>query len=353
MKVLIVDDEPLELLNLQTLLQKASQPIEILIADNGLDAIILLEKVPVDLVFLDIRMPGRDGLEVLEIIHHRWPTTEVAMISAYGEFQFAKKALDLGASAYLLKPFRTAEFYETLDKLIQRHTARYATVPIIRQSLIEKVLLSGATLEVDLWTSHIGFIPNVVFVVEIMENQLVHILQSEIKTEWGIWAPEKVSNYYVLLSREEYLEEIQHLLMGLRIQDSKLVFAIGISRTLDLSNAFHQALQQVREGHHRMVDRCLAFIRENFDKMITLADVASSIHISPSHLNRLLKKELGTTFVEILVTARIERAKELLRKSYSIDYVASVTGFNSTTYFTVTFKKMTGQSPSSYRRERN
>ena len=71
---------------------------------NGADALRAMERRPYDLVFLDLRMPGSDGLAVLEALKRRWPASEVVVVTGYPEIESAKRALALGARDYLAKP---------------------------------------------------------------------------------------------------------------------------------------------------------------------------------------------------------------------------------------------------------
>ena len=63
-----------------------------------------MEQRPADVVLLDLRMPGMDGMTVLKAIKERWPETEVVIITGYPSIETAKEAVRLGAYDYLAKP---------------------------------------------------------------------------------------------------------------------------------------------------------------------------------------------------------------------------------------------------------
>jgi two-component system response regulator AtoC len=63
-----------------------------------------MERRPFDVVLLDLRMPGAQGLEVLKAIKGRWPASEVVVITGYPTLESAREALQLGACDYLAKP---------------------------------------------------------------------------------------------------------------------------------------------------------------------------------------------------------------------------------------------------------
>jgi DNA-binding NtrC family response regulator len=73
-------------------------------ARNGEEAVHSMEQDPSDVVLLDLRMPGQDGLSVLRSIKHRWPESEVVVITGYPTLASAKEAIRLGAYDYLSKP---------------------------------------------------------------------------------------------------------------------------------------------------------------------------------------------------------------------------------------------------------
>jgi len=111
-KVLICEDEPLAVRALQEYL-KDVEWIEIVgDARNGSDAVRLIQKLEPDLIFLDVRMPGLTGLEVLETITHH---TAVIFTTAYDEY--ALSAFEFGALDYLVKPFGKDRLMESLDRV--------------------------------------------------------------------------------------------------------------------------------------------------------------------------------------------------------------------------------------------
>jgi len=73
-------------------------------ARDGLEAFEIMEHRPIDVVFLDLRMPGPDGISVLKTIKQKWPDSEVVIITGYPTIDTAKQAVRLGAYHYLVKP---------------------------------------------------------------------------------------------------------------------------------------------------------------------------------------------------------------------------------------------------------
>ncbi len=101
---------------------------------------------------------------------------------------------------------------------------------------------------------------------------------------------------------------------------------------------------------HSVVDAALAYIREAYLDNITLGDVAGHVHVNTSYLSRIIKKVTGKNFVDILLQARIAKARELLQdNSLKVYEVAEGVGIPETKYFSSVFKKETGLTPTEYR----
>ncbi len=101
-KILVVDDE--EVVRLSHIRTLASVHCNVEVVKNGEEALQVMEQRPADVVLLDLRMPGMDGMAVLKAIKQSWPETEVVIITGYPNIETAKEAVRLGAYDYLAKP---------------------------------------------------------------------------------------------------------------------------------------------------------------------------------------------------------------------------------------------------------
>lgn len=101
-KILVVDDE--EVVRLSHIRTLASAHCDVEVVKSGNDALTVMERRPADVVLLDLRMPGMDGMAVLKTLKQRWPETEVVIITGYPTIETAKEAVRLGAFDYLAKP---------------------------------------------------------------------------------------------------------------------------------------------------------------------------------------------------------------------------------------------------------
>lgn len=110
--ILLVDDEEdfVEMLSLR--LKEFGE--NVLAAYNGEECLQTLGQSEVDVVILDVKMPGMDGIETLQEIKKRFPLVEVIMLTGHGTLESAVQGMKLGAFDFLLKP---ADFEDLLDKL--------------------------------------------------------------------------------------------------------------------------------------------------------------------------------------------------------------------------------------------
>ena len=100
--VLLVDDEGEFLETLVKRIQKRN--VNATGVQSGEDALAFLGKNPVDVVVLDVRMPGMDGIETLRALKRQYPLTEVIMLTGHASLEVAIEGMELGAFDYLMKP---------------------------------------------------------------------------------------------------------------------------------------------------------------------------------------------------------------------------------------------------------
>lgn len=115
-RILIVDDEPDMRLAIKNVLRMRGY--EIAEASDGPTAINLFEKNGIDLVLLDIRLPGMDGIEVLEKLRKINRKIPVVMITGYGHIQSVVDVMKLGANEYLQKPFENTQLVDVIKKML-------------------------------------------------------------------------------------------------------------------------------------------------------------------------------------------------------------------------------------------
>ncbi|MEM5789085.1 MAG: sigma-54 dependent transcriptional regulator, partial [Syntrophobacteraceae bacterium] len=118
LKVLVVDDEMIVRESLVEWFQKSGYEADG--ADGGRFAMEMMAGKEYDFIFLDIKMPDVNGLEVLDYIKATCPDTMVVMITAYGSVETAVEAMRRGASDYLMKPFEPSDLVCQLERLLRK-----------------------------------------------------------------------------------------------------------------------------------------------------------------------------------------------------------------------------------------
>lgn len=255
MKVLLVDDEPIELENLQHIL--SNDPVhkwQTVQAKNGYEALEILKIEEADVAFLDIRMPGLNGLELARILKNQHPAMELIILSAYGEFGYAQEAIRNGVFRYLLKPAVPADVLDVLNDALQR------------------------------------------------------------------------------VNREKRREQMFNQWRELHTAETA------------------EPKSEERTGCSQIVHKCIEYMKVHYAQPLSLAELAEALYVHPSYLSRLFRKETGTNYIDFLTKIRLYQAKKLLLQTdWTIDRIAEQVGFNSSSYFSVSFKKMVGVSPTTFR----
>ncbi|OGF46739.1 MAG: hypothetical protein A2231_00750 [Candidatus Firestonebacteria bacterium RIFOXYA2_FULL_40_8] len=102
--------------------------------------------------------------------------------------------------------------------------------------------------------------------------------------------------------------------------------------------------------YSKFVESVVVFIEANYDKKITLEDIAFTVRLSPNYLAKIFKLETNMTLIDYVIKVRIEKAKELLRNvKLNISEVANMVGYADVPYFCQSFKKQTNQTPTEFR----
>ncbi|MHA6530424.1 response regulator [Paenibacillus sp. BAC0078] len=165
-QILLVDDEPYVVDDLSISIPWAEMGFEqVHKAYSGYEALELLQRYPIDIVVTDINMPEISGIELIASIRSRWKHIRVVMLTGYAEFEYARKAIEEQASAYLLKPIANDQLIAVIVKLQEELRKEWETwssyqrtmqtfrehLPLLRDRLLGELLqgrkLSGPQLQ--------------------------------------------------------------------------------------------------------------------------------------------------------------------------------------------------------------
>ena len=138
--ILLVDDEEdfIEMLSLR--LKESGE--NVLAAYSGSQCLEVLEKSEIDVIILDIKMPGMDGIETLQEIKKRHPLVEVIMLTGHGTIETAIEGMKLGAFDFLLKP---SDFDDLFEKVKNARRRKHDQLDRIRKAEAA-MLLRGAKI---------------------------------------------------------------------------------------------------------------------------------------------------------------------------------------------------------------
>ena len=114
----MIDDEQTSFEIVKATIDWASMGISLEYAESANEAMEMIKADIPDIILTDIMMPGMDGFELIEWIKANSYNCEVIILTAYGTFEYARKALDYGVTGYLLKPINETELKELINKAV-------------------------------------------------------------------------------------------------------------------------------------------------------------------------------------------------------------------------------------------
>ncbi len=150
--ILVVDDEPVARQSLTDILKL--EGYNVASAPNGQAAVEHVRTHSIDLMIVDLRMPGMDGLEVVQVVNQIAPDTEVILLTAFGSTETAIQALRLRIHDYLLKPASPAQIIATVKKGLARRSGKSRvsnalTNDVVDEATIVFSLKDGTTVDLS------------------------------------------------------------------------------------------------------------------------------------------------------------------------------------------------------------
>lgn len=133
MRVLVVDDEKVGRNGICFLLRELDENFEIYEAENGKNAVALLQQISFDILLTDIKMPFMNGLELSKESKRLQKELQIIIFSGYNDFAFAKQAIQYGVSDYVLKPVDPEEFREAMERVTANVTERKKLLEVKKQ----------------------------------------------------------------------------------------------------------------------------------------------------------------------------------------------------------------------------
>ena len=146
LKVLVVDDEPVVRRGIVLGVDWSSMGCVIVgEAANGQEGILAVERYNPNLIITDVRMPGMDGIAMMNELRRRGCRAHAILLTAYSDFKYARAALQFGADDYLLKPFKNQELVNAIDRVQRKEQSlsdmsRVDTLPLAKGDKSKYVL---------------------------------------------------------------------------------------------------------------------------------------------------------------------------------------------------------------------
>ncbi|MEY2816773.1 MAG: hypothetical protein RL275_236 [Chloroflexota bacterium] len=165
--ILVVDDEPVARQSLTDILKLEGFIVGSV--PNGQAAVEHIRTHTVDLMIVDLKMPGMDGLEVIQVVNQTSPDTEIILLTAHGSIETAVQALRLRIHDYLLKPASPAQIVASVKKGLSRHDrSRVSNAAVTSTESTQEVYTLKDGTMVDLSRRQIKF-----------KNKIEHLTPAE------------------------------------------------------------------------------------------------------------------------------------------------------------------------------
>ncbi|MGL5315353.1 MAG: response regulator transcription factor [Peptostreptococcaceae bacterium] len=275
--VYLLDDEPFILEGLKYIVPWDEYGFEIVgCASNGEDGLQEILNKNIDLIITDIMMPKMTGLELMENLNQHNYDTNVIVLSAFQEFDYAKKAIHMGAENYLLKPIDTDELSDNLKKVYKKLKEKeklYFNNNIARNnSLVEVIREKNIKTEEELITLGIN-IKNEKYCVAILElensqKDIKSILGDAIDGEEIIYGIESKSKALLIIDEQEHSVIIDKLtiLKNKLIEMSEGIIYISLGKCINSINELYISYDTAKSvSEYKIVYPNISWIKEYKD----------------------------------------------------------------------------------------
>lgn len=407
MRILVVDDDKIIRMGLTKILKRLFNQHQV-VSDfqNGLLALEYLKENKIDLVITDIKMPIMTGTQLIERAVRELENPPIFIVlSGYDEFTYVRDTMKSGAFNYLLKPIKQDELKTVIEEVEARikennkkEKILSKSIDILKKDFFKNILFSNGDTKPNIdkiLLENIQLNENYVYKMIIIDRDknndkvlLSNFIKNIIEKFKGI---EYLSfnfedNTYIIFyldssinncidSLNEYIEES----VDVFIENNKNVYIVqAIDKVWKLKEQF-KGFRKLKstispkgkvkkyllnlEDDLSVDDRneskktnliaiklAKQYIIDNFNKNITLKEVADTVFLSQNYLSELFKKETGEGFYDFLSQYRVNIAKDLLTKTNLKVYeVAEKVGYSDSITFGRVFKKITGETPNSFR----
>ncbi|XID93312.1 response regulator [Paenibacillaceae bacterium WGS1546] len=313
-------------------------------AKDGQSALDILGKHAIDLIFVDISMPGMSGFELMEQVRIKYPHVKSVVLTCYHEFDYVQEALRLGAIDYIVKTLLNRNnVEETIARIMKRVSWEAKDAGALQterknSDAIESVQSCLFEMKWTLYSKEWKRLTGLIEETRPKPDELL-AMADRLYADWLVyfgWQPE-AREQWAPESPLRSLREMKDWLSGLASEVQRRMLELSLSREVVI--CLLQAMIYMKR--HACTD-----LNQNV--------VAREVGMSRSYFSQCYKKFTDVSFGDTLRKMRIEHAKELLlHTGLSIYEIAGRIGFEDDKYFSRVFRERTGFYPTEFRSGRD
>ena len=390
-KTLFVDDERLIREGISNLIDwERITGQELTLAENAKVALKYLEHEKYEIVISDIYMQDMNGIELAKCIKGKWPDVVVILLSAYEDFDYARKAIEAGVFKYLLKPVIPEELEDAVNEAISQVKINEETKKRIdhSQEVLEdyrrelkknlwKDILSGNMCNEDEIFERfekMNMSKNIspIYVVVYKTDDESMLYQNQVAIDKvvsscfeGYIDTVFMDNYIVILLKKENAKSVLYAFGDLVKEMFHFEVYMGEGKTVKDLSTLHMSVESAKYNIQKnrankkdeptqIVLAAVEMIRKEIENVdFNINTIANALYLTPAYFSRVFKRKMGMTCIDFIKNYRINLAKELLQNTdLSIHQISEKTGYATVYYFSQQFKQVTGESPGSFRKKR-
>lgn len=390
-KTLFVDDERLIREGISNLIDwERITGQELTLAENAKVALKYLEHEKYEIVISDIYMQDMNGIELAKCIKEKWPDVVVILLSAYEDFDYARKAIEAGVFKYLLKPVIPEELEDAVNEAISQVKINEETKKRIDHS--QEVLEDyRRELKKSLWKDILsGNMRNEDEILERFEKMNmpknispIYVVVYETDDETMLYQNQVAIDRVVSSCFESYIDTVfmdDYIVILLKKENAKSVLYafgdlvkemfhfevyMGEGKVVKDLSTLHISVESAKYNIQKnrankkdeptqIVLAAVEMIRKEIENVdFNINTIANALYLTPAYFSRVFKRKMGMTCKDFIKNYRIDLAKELLQNTdLSIQQISEKTGYATVYYFSQQFKQVTGESPGSFRKKR-
>lgn len=376
---IIADDEPLIRQGLASFIENNFPEIGIAASfEDGAQALDYIKSgEKVDIAILDIKMITVSGLEVSQYIFDNKLPIKVIAITGYREFDYAITAFNQRVEGILLKPISFEKLEKTLSNIIgflkeERNIILSQKQILIEREINRNLLKKAIKIPYDNLTdtekkqfsvlnnNYSGFVLEVKMQSNIDKwDDIRHHFFGELLTDNpDVYFVDSYSNVIILIGLVHKAQLLSHEIIDdyiIKLQEEMEKNGIFVKYDIKTYSSLREIFREAtveKDANEKRLDNILKYIEDNFHLEISLETIAGKFFMSKEYFSRFFKRHMSTSFVQYLAEYRIEKAKELILKGYSLNQVAAKVGYKNYKNFSKRFKEIAGIAPKEYRQQR-